>query len=127
KNYGSVNIEVDDVTTAAEIDRMSRQIRGRVFGETGVSLMGIGVYSRNTLDDEAARLREDIISRVTAHPGVVRVYGFYIDSEIREVDFYVAFRFRVDASEELSKISSELERIYPEWSFRLAPHVDVSD
>ena len=127
KNYGSVNIEVDDVTTAAEIDWMSRHIRGRVFGQTGVNLMGIGVYSRNTMDEEAAGLREDIISRVKAHPGVIRVYGFYIDTEIHEVHFYVAFRFRVNAREELSKISSELEQIYPDWTFRLAPHVDISD
>ena len=125
--YGSVNIEVADTVTAEEIDRMSRRIRGRVYWQTGVTLSGIGVYARNTRDDEAARLREDITRLVTQREDVLQVYGFDISPQAKEVHFYVVFTFGVDAKAELEKLNADLRERYPGYSFRLAPHIDVSD
>ena len=125
--YGSVNIEVADSATAAEIDQMSRHIKGRVFWQTGVTLTGIGVYSRNTTDAEAVRLREEIEKRVLARDEVLQVYGFDISADKREIHFYVVLNFGLDYKAELAKITEELKKVYPEVRFRLAPHVDISD
>ena len=125
--YGSVNIEVADTVTAEEIDQMARRIRGRVYWKTGVTLSGIGVYSRNTRDAEAVRLREDIRRRVLARDGVLQVYGFYISAEKHEIHFYVVLNFGMDYKTELAGITGELKALYPEYDFRLAPHIDVSD
>ena len=125
--YGSVNIEVADTVTAEEIDRMSRRIRGRVFWKTGVTLNGIGVYSRNTRDPETVRLREDIEKRVRARENVLEVYGFYIPADSREIHFYVVFDFGTDYQTELAKIAEELKAVCPDYEFRIAPHIDISD
>ena len=36
-------------------------------------------------------------------------------------------RFGVDYKEELAKIADELRESYPDYRFRLAPHLDISD
>ena len=127
RNYGSVNIEVPDYTTAVEIDRMTRHIRGRVYHGTGVTLTGIGVYSRNTRDDEAARIRNEITDHVMKREDVLQVYGFNIAPESGEIHFYVVFRFGTDITAQLRQITEELTERYPEYRFRLAPHLDISD
>ena len=127
RNYGSVNIEVPDYTTAVEIDRMTRHIRGRVYHGTGVTLTGIGVYSRNTRDDEAARIRNEITDHVMKREDVLQVYGFSIAPESGEIHFYVVFRFGTDITAQLRQITEELTEKYPEYRFRLAPHLDISD
>ena len=125
--YGSVNIEVADTATAEEIDRMTRHIRGRVYWQSGVTLTSIGVYSRNTSDPELIQLREDIEQRVLAREGVIQAYGFDFSSEKREIHFYVVLNFGLDYRVELAEISEDLQKLYPGYHFRLAPHVDISD
>ena len=125
--YGSVNVEVADSATAAELDRMSRHIKGRVYWQTGVTLTGIGVYSRNTTDPAVVRLREAVENYVLSRDEVVQVYGFDISAEAREVHFYVVLNFGLDYKSELAKITEDLRGLYPEYSFKLAPHVDISD
>ena len=125
--YGSVKIEVADSATAAEIDRMSRRIKGRVYWQTGVTLTGIGVYSRITTDDETVRLREEIEKLILARDEVLQVYGFDISADKREIHFYVVLNFGLDYKAELKKITEDLKKQYPDIRFKLAPHVDISD
>ena len=125
--YGSVNIEVADTVTADEIDKMTRRIRGRVYWKTGVTLSGVGVYSRNTRDGEAVRLREEIEKRIKARDSVLEVYGFYISDDSREVHFYVVCAFGTDYRAEIAAITEELRAAFPDCKFRIAPHIDISD
>ncbi len=55
------------------------------------------------------------------------MYGFDISAEAREVHFYVVLNFGLDYKSELAKIAEDLRGLYPEYSFKLAPHVDISD
>ena len=125
--YGSVNIEVADSATAAQIDQMSRHIKGRVYWQAGVTLTGIGIYSRNTTDAEAVRLREEIEKSVMSRNEVLQVYGFDISADMQEIHFYVVLDFGLDYKTELAKITEYLETLYPKIRFRLAPHMDISD
>ena len=54
KNYASVHLELPDTMTVDEVDVLIRREQLKVFKETGVILTGIGVYSYNTKNDEAA-------------------------------------------------------------------------
>lgn len=125
--YGSVNIEVADSAAAAEIDRMARHIKGRVYHKTGVTLTGIGVYSRNTTDPAIVRLREEIERCVLARDEVLQVYGFDFPEGGSEVHFYVVLNFGLDYKTELAKITADLNALYPGVRFKLAPHIDISD
>ena len=75
RNYGSVHIELPDTLTVDEVDRMTRRIQSDVFGRTGVILTGIGVYSFNTKDDEAARMRNAIQKTVLDHDWALQMHA----------------------------------------------------
>ena len=57
RNYASVHLELPDVMTVEEVDRLTRRVQAKVFKETGVILTGVGVYSYNTGSDEIAAIR----------------------------------------------------------------------
>lgn len=57
KNYGSVHLELPDTMTVEEVDVLTRRVQNLVYKETGVVLTGVGVYSFNTKDEEAAKIR----------------------------------------------------------------------
>ena len=59
KHYGSAHIELPDTMNVDAVDRITRTIQANVFQKTGVILTGIGVYSFNTSDDEAAQSRSE--------------------------------------------------------------------
>ncbi len=54
RNYASCHVELPDTMTVDEVDRLTRRLQVKVLKETGVILTGVGVYSYNTQDDEAA-------------------------------------------------------------------------
>ncbi len=60
KNYASMHIEVPDTMTLDHIMVLIRKIEKKVYHKTGVILTGIGAYSYNTKDDEAASIRRCI-------------------------------------------------------------------
>ena len=67
-NSGNYTVsEAPDTLTVDQVDRITRRIQNNVFRRTGVILTGIGVYSYNTSNDEAAQMRnriQDIIEAV---------------------------------------------------------------
>ena len=79
KNLASVHLELPDTMTVEEVDRLTRKLERRVYEETGVILVGVGVYSCNTKDNEAARIFEDVRKKVLSHEWAVQVHGFHVD------------------------------------------------
>ena len=57
KNYASVHLELPDTMTVAQLDDLTRRVETKVYRETGVILAGVGAYSYNTGDNEAAGSR----------------------------------------------------------------------
>ena len=125
KNYASVHIEVPDTMTAKEIDKLTRKIEVKVYQKTGVILAGVGVYSYNTSDNEAAKLQNDIRKRVLAHDWAMQVHGFYVEN--KNIRFDVVMSFDINYKEGLKIIYDEMNKSYPEYNFQIAPDVDVSD
>ncbi len=127
KNYGSVHIELPDTLTVDEVDRMTRRIQADVFQRTGVILTGIGVYSFNTSDDEAARMRNAVQKTVLDHDWALQMHGFYADTEKKTLRFDVVMSFDVDRKEALETLYGEVSAMYHDYTALIVPDVDVSD
>ncbi|MBQ7447962.1 MAG: cation transporter [Eubacterium sp.] len=127
KNLASVHLELPDTMTAKEIDQLTRRLERKVFKETGVILVGVGLYSYNTGDDEAADIRKDVYKRIMAHEWAVQVHGFYVDMTEKYMTFDVVLSFDIKPSEGLSILYEEIQAAYPEYTITIAPDVDVSD
>ncbi len=133
-NYGpdrylaSAHIEVDDTMTAREIDALTRRLQQRVYEENGIILGTVGVYSVNTGDDEAGRIREDIRRRVMKREGVLQFHGFFLDEAEKRLTFDVILDFAVGDRQALYReICDEIRAAYPDYSVQVTLDVDVSD
>lgn len=124
KLIGSAHIEVPDTMSINELDSLERRIADRVAKEQGIFLVGIGIYSRNTGNDEAAQIREQITKIITAHDGVLQVHGFNIDLEAKSISFDVILDFEVEDRNALfMEIVSEVHEAFPEY--QLVPTLDL--
>jgi hypothetical protein len=126
KNLASVHIELPDTMTVKEVDRLTRKLETKIYKETGIIMTGVGVYSYNTGDDEAARIRRDIYKRVLAHDWVVQIHGFYVDLETKDMTFDVVMSFDIRPGEGLRILNEEIKQAYPDYKIVIASDVDVS-
>ena len=127
KNYGSVHIELPDNLGVDDVDRITRKIQTDVFQKTGVILTGIGVYSYNTSDDEAAQMRNAVQKTVMAHDWALQMHGFYADTGKKTVRFDVVVSFDADRGEALETLYGEIKALYPEYDVLIVPDVDIAD
>lgn len=127
KNYGSVHVELPDTLTVDEVDRITRRIQTNVFHKTGVILTGIGVYSYNTSNDEAAQMRNRIQQTVLSHEWAMQMHGFYADTEQKTLRFDVVMSFDVDRKEALETLYQEIRGLYPDYEILIVPDVDIAD
>lgn len=127
KHYGTVHLELPDTLTVDEVDAITRRLQGRVYAETGVIMVGIGVYSHNTTDAEAARIESEVRDVVMSHEWALQMHGFYIDREAKIIRFDVVMSFDIDSDEGLAILHQELQPAYPDYGLLIVADVDVSD
>ena len=127
KNLASVHLELPDTMTVEEVDRLTRRLERRVYGETGVILVGVGVYSCNTGDNEAARIFKDVQDKVLAHEWAVQLHGFHVDVSAKEMRFDVVMSFDIRPKEGVEILRKEIGQAYPGYAVLIIPDVDVSD
>ena len=127
KNYGSVHIELPDTLTVDDVDRITRRIQNDVFQKTGVILTGIGVYSHNTSNDEAAQMRDAVRNTVLSHEWALQMHGFYADTERKTLRFDAVVSFDVDRKEALETLYKEVSALYPNYELLIVPDADVTD
>ena len=127
KNYGSVHLELPDTMTVKEVDTLTRKVQAKVFRETGVILTGVGVYSYNTGNDEAARIRNHVQEIVMNHDWALQIHGFYVEPETKDMRFDVVLSFDIDAHEGLKTLCEEVQAAYPDYHLFISPDVDVSE
>lgn len=126
--WGSVHVEVPDDMTAAEIDKVTREIQGKVLKENDVLLHTVGIYSTNTADDTAAQMRGYVLDLTQASEYVVELHGFYVDEETKNVSFDLVVSFDApDRRAVVDRIRSIVERRYPDYTYHVALDSDVSD
>ena len=127
KNYGSVHIELPDTMSVDDVDRITRRIQTDVYRKTGIILTGIGVYSHNTSNDEAAQMRNAVQKAVMTHDWALQMHGFYADTENKTLRFDVVLSFDVDRKEAVETLYKEIGAMYPEYNMTIIPDTDVSD
>lgn len=127
KNYGSVHVELPDTLSVDDVDRITRRIQTDVFQKTGIILTGIGVYSYNTSDDEAAQMRNAVQKAVMAHDWALQMHGFYADTKKKTVRFDVVVSFDVDRKEAMETLHGEISALYPDYAVMIIPDADVTD
>ena len=125
RKLGSVHLELPDTMTVAEFDRLTRKLETKVYCETGVLLAGIGVYSYNTQNNEAAKIRNEILNKVTSHEFVIQMHGFYVDTTAKEIRFDVVMRFGINAQEALQTIQGEVQEMVPDYRIQISPDIDL--
>lgn len=125
KNYASVHIELPDTMTVDEVDKLTRRIQADVYLKTGVILTGIGVYSFNTSDDEAVKIRNTVQEKVLEHEWALQMHGFYADTDNKTVRFDVVLSFDVDKTEAVTTICEEMKTLYPDFVFTVIPDIDA--
>ena len=110
-----------------DADYLSRKLETRVYEETGVIITSVGIYSYNTKDDEAARIRDDVVERALAHDWALQVHGFYLDSATKSMRFDVVLSFDVTPQEGLEILQNEMNAAYPDYAVHIVTDVDISD
>lgn len=127
---GSVHTEVADTMRADCIDEMTRRIQHAVYAGTNgrVILAAVGIYSRNTSDDVAMRMRSEVTRMVMAHDGVIQMHGFHVDEKNRLLDFDVILDFALpDRESTYRQIVGEVQATYPDYKVSVTLDVDAAD
>jgi len=133
-NYGpnqqlaSVHIEVDDTMPASEIDVLTREIQQEILTKFGVIISCVGVYSKNTGNDEAAEIRNRVTKIVMGHESVLQMHGFYMDLEKKIIRFDVIIDFEEENRDALfGQILQEVREEVPGYQVSAVLDYDLSD
>ena len=125
RNYASVHVELPDTMTVEEADRLTRRVQEKVYRETGVILTGIGLYSFNTTDDEAAAIRNAVQETVLAHSWALQLHGFHADAGTKTIRFDVVLSFDVDRAEAIGTLTEEVRAQFPAYTVQIVPDIDA--
>ncbi|MBR6389801.1 MAG: cation transporter [Lachnospiraceae bacterium] len=127
KNIASVHVELPDTMTVAEVDSLTRRLEEKVYSETAVILTGVGVYSYNTQNDEAASIRDNVRRIVMSHDFALQMHGFYLDMEQKTMRFDTVINFGETPARAIEILTKEVSEAYPDYRVYISPDVDVSD
>ena len=127
RNYASVHLELPDTMTVDKVDLLTHRVQAKVYKETGVILTGVGVYSYNTKDDDATRIRNQVQKIVMAHDWALQLHGFYLDTESKNIRFDVVMSFDIRPEKGLDILYGEIEEKFPEYTVHIDADLDMSD
>ncbi len=125
KYYASAHVELNDTMNVRQVDKITRSLQYKLYKETGIILIALGVYSFNTENEKANKIRENIEKTVMSHDWALQVHGFYLDTEKKILRFDVVLSFEVDRKESLDKIKAEIESLYPDYQVQIVPDLDL--
>lgn len=126
KAYASIHMELPYHMTVEKVDILTRRLTDRVYRETGVTMTGIGVYSRKT-DVKSEKIRHDIEEIVMSHDWALQMHGFFIDEEKKIIRFDVVMNFDIPHGEGIKMICDKVKRIYPGYELVIVPDIDITD
>ena len=125
---GSVHIEVPDVLTADDLDKLTRKVIMDVYHKHNVILTGIGIYSFNTQDAEIVAIREKVFKIASENPYVLQTHGFYVDKAQKTIRFDVIVSFDAkDRNLVYNEIKENVQAEYPDYSLEMTLDTDFSE
>ena len=123
----SAQIEIDDTMTADKIDKLQRDITAKVFLEQNIIITALSVYSINTQNEHAVKVRSEIYKSVMDIPHVIQVHGFYLDEAAKRIQFDVIVDF--DAKDRCAiyeQVMKNVKSLYPDYDILCVPDTDFS-
>ena len=126
RDYASLHIELPDVMTVEEVDTITRRLQQKVYEGTGVIITGVGVYSYNTKDQEAAKIRNTVIETVLQHEWALQVHAFNADTKKKKMRFDVVLSFDIDPRQGYEVIMKEIRRLYPDYAITITSDIDIA-
>ncbi len=123
----SAHIEIDDTMTADKIDKLERDITAKVFLEQNIIITALSVYSINTQNEYAVKVRSEIYKSVMDIPHVIQVHGFYLDEAAKRIQFDVIVDF--DAKDRCAiyeQVMKNVKSLYPDYDILCVPDTDFS-
>ena len=123
----SVHIEIPDTFTADQIDRITRTISERVYEEHNVAMVSVGVYSINTKNEAASKVRTEISKIARNHTEVLQIHGFFVDFEKKAISFDMVLDFVPNRKEVFDTALSEIKASFPEYTISANMDISYSD
>lgn len=127
KLYGSIHLELPDVMTVDEVDLLTRKLQHEIYTKLGVVMTGIGVYSYNTSDNEAVKIRDVIKNIVMSHDWALQMHGFYLEEEKKIISLDVVINFDIEHKDALRILYDEIGQVYPDYELQIVTDIDVID
>ena len=127
KYYGSVHLELADTMTVQEVDVLTRKVQLEIYMKTGVIMTGIGVYSYNTTDGEAAKVQNEIQKIVMSYDWALQMHGFYLNEVEKTIIFDVVVSFDIDHGQAREILEEEIKKIYRDYVVKIVTDIDIAD
>ena len=127
KYYGSVHLELADTMTVQEVDVLTRKLQLEIYMKTGVIMTGIGVYSYNTTDGEAAKAQNEIQKIVMSYDWALQMHGFYLNEVEKTITFDVVVSFDIDHGQAREILEEEIKKIYSDYMVKIITDIDIAD
>ncbi len=124
---GTVHVEVRDSMRADEIDKMIRRITRNVYLNHKVIIEGITIYSQNSNDAEAVKMKEQITDYVMSQEGLMQMHGFYADTNEKTITFDIIIDFEHDRNALYRQITDHVQEMYPDYTVNITLDADISD
>ena len=125
---GSIHIEVKDILSVGDVDKLSRRITKNILEKYGVMLHTIGIYSINTKDENVIKIHKNIQKIVFSHKGILQMHGFYLDEENKSINFDIIIDFKEKNREKIyNKIYDEIKEKYQNYKINITLDLDISD
>ncbi len=125
---GSIHIEVPDTYSAGDLDELIRQISLEVYRKHRVLLTAVGVYSVNTTDDNAAKMRDVIRKVVMDCEHVLQMHGFYINETKKTIRFDVIVSFDAPNRQAVyQEVCRKVGELYPDYTLQIVLDTDFSE
>lgn len=125
---GSIHIEVPDTCTAAQLDRLIRDIEVEVYKEHHVFLTAVGVYSINTKDEDVIAAYKRVKEIVLSHEYVRQLHGFYLVKEDKTMRFDVVVSFDApDRRAVFKEVVAQVQKEFPDYEIQAALDTDFTE
>lgn len=123
---GSIHISIPDTLNAEQIDSLTRKVTDAVYAKFGVLLAGVGIYSCNTKDDAAAKMRAQVQQILSEHEGFLQMHGFYVDEQKKYCSFDIILNWNVPDRQALYEhMKKDIENAFPDYTFRITLDLDI--
>ena len=123
--YCSLHVELPDTMSVSDVDKLTRKLQYKVYKNTGIILIALGVYSFNTKNKKATEIRKTVEKKILNYDWALQVHGLYADTEKKTLRFDVVLSFDINREDALKILKNDFEKLYPDYEIQIVPDLDL--